>query len=203
MPIAGDDKRLGDSTRTLERSSRTPVGKRIRFALGLVTALFLLPYAAFQAATYLPPQSSPFTAVRYNATPEQLAMKRRNPWIESFLSDLMTNRTPCNGTDVTAFVQTSPLEQWFWLLRPNSFECDLVCDLPGARFFYCQAFLIGSDGRLSKMLDVVPGDKMRIRVTEPGRQDRLFVIAGVCWPEGTKTDELRNHLKLEKPGDIK
>lgn len=203
LPIAGEDKRLGDSTQTLEGSSRTAVGKRIRLALGVVTALFLLPYAAFQAATYLPPQSMPFTAVRYNATPEQLAMKRENPWIESFLSELLTNRAQCNGTDVTAFVKTPPLEEWFWLLRPNSFECDLVCDLPGARFFYCQAFLIGSDGRLSKMLDVVPGQKMRIRVTEPGRKDRLFVIAGVCWPEGIKTDELRNHLKLEKPGVTK
>lgn len=200
LPIAVDDKRLGDSTRTLERSSRTPVGKRIWFAVAVVATLFALPYAASQAVKYLPPQSMPFTAVRYNATPEQLAMKRENPWIESFLSDLVTNRVQCNATDVTAFVKTSPLEEWFWWLRPNSFECDLVCDLPGARFFYCQAFLIGSDGRLSKMLDVVPGEKMQIRVTEPGRKDRLFVIAGVCWPEGTKTDELRNHLKLEQPG---
>lgn len=203
LPIAADDQGLGKPTETLERSSALSMGGRIRLAFALAGALLLLPFAAYKAAQWMPPRSTPFTAVRYNATPEQLAMKRENPWMEAFLSELRSTNQQCNGTDVTALVQTPPLEEWFWMLRPNGFDCELVCDLPAAKLFYCRAFLIGGDGRLSKVLDVKPGERMRIHVSDPQRKDRLFVIAGVCWPTAIKTDEIRHYLKLELMGSDK
>ena len=200
LPIAETDKGLNTEFATLDNASSFSIGILLWKAIGWAAIPYVLLFLLYIAISWwMTPWFLKGDARRWNATEYHDAFIAKNPWLQAFLVDARAAKTSDDKDVIVASIESNPLDESFFSLRPNSFDYYVGSQRGDGKILSCQAFLKNERGELYRILPITNvEDEIRIQVLQPQRKDRLFVLLGLSWPKDAEADLIKKSIRFYK-----